>query len=175
MSTPDPGPDDDPETKDEPAPLTREEKREEAHAYRDLAQRLARGNERLPDPPFDEALAHEVEQARTFQKNARNRQTRRLAQKLAQTASVQDFIDALEGRTAELVAERVEEHKNEAWRKRLLAEGDAALTELVSEYPQADTGKLRQQIRQANAEPASKRSKKAATALLREIRALRQG
>lgn len=175
MSTADPGPEDEPDATDESAPLTREEKREEALAYRDLAQRLARGKERLPNPPFDEALAHEVEQARTFQKNARNRQTRRLAQKLAQTASVEDFIDALEGRTAELVAERAEEHKNEAWRKRLLAEGDTALTELVSQYPHADTSKLRQQIRQANSDPASNRSKKAATALLREIRALRQG
>ena len=174
MSPVDPEPEDQDAPEDQEVPLTREEKRDVAIAYRELAQRLARGNDRLPDPPFDEALAHEVQQARTFAKNARNRQIRRLATQLAYRGSVEELTQALEGHTPELAAERAEERRNEAWRARLLEEGDAALTELVTEHPHADTGHLRQLIRQAKTDPASKRSKKAALTLLREIRALRQ-
>lgn len=59
----------------------------------------------------------------------------------------------------------------ERWRTRLLAEGDAALNELVAEVPGVDRQHLRQLLRQARAEPPTDRSKRAARELLRAIRA----
>jgi ribosomal 50S subunit-associated protein YjgA (DUF615 family) len=65
-----------------------------------------------------------------------------------------------------------DESVNVAWRNRLLEGGDPALAELMAEYPAADRGRLRQLARQASRTPADARAKRAATKLLRKIRAL---
>ena len=53
----------------------------------------------------------------------------------------------------------------EHWRDRLIAEGDAALAELVQQKPDADRTTLRQLARQATQEAAKKKSPRAAREL----------
>lgn len=52
-------------------------------------------------------------------------------------------------------------HRTEQWRKRLLEEGDSALTELLNQYPQADCGKLRQLLRNSKTEQARNKAPQA--------------
>jgi len=63
-------------------------------------------------------------------------------------------------------------HRLEALRERLLAEGDAALGELLQRHPQADRQHLRALIRQARGERAGQRPPHAYRELLRQLRAL---
>ncbi len=157
-------------TDNSPRP-TRIERRAEAEAYASLAEQLARSRAgEFPDPPFTRLLRDEVMSARRLAKGARPRQIRRLAQLLAQEGPVSAFREALDKDSPTHRATRAREHIVEAWRTRLVGEGDTALSEFVVEHPTADRQHLRQLLRQAQRSPPDARSKRAATTLLREIR-----
>lgn len=65
-----------------------------------------------------------------------------------------------------------EHHTIERWRDRLIAEGQAALTELIDEYPQTDRQWVRQVIRSAQKEAAEARPPKSSRDLYRYLKAL---
>ena len=160
---------------DEEAPRrpSRSRVRSEAVAYTALAERLVRGKRiELPMPPFDEDMLDALLESRRLAKNARSRQIRKLAQLLRGAGPIEQLHEALEGRKVQAL-EQQREQANEAWRARLLAEGDPALTQLISECPEADRKRLRQLMRQARRTPPDARSKRASTALLRLIRQTR--
>jgi ribosome-associated protein len=63
-------------------------------------------------------------------------------------------------------------HRVEAWRERLVAEGDEALGELLDEHPQADRQQLRQLIRNAREERLRNKPPHAQRELFRLLRDL---
>jgi ribosome-associated protein len=63
-------------------------------------------------------------------------------------------------------------HRVERWRDRLIGEGDAALTELMQEYPEADARQLRQLIRNAQQEHLQNKPPKSSRQLFRLLREL---
>jgi len=66
-----------------------------------------------------------------------------------------------------------QEKQIEAWRDRIVEEGDPAVEDLMKEYPEADRQRLRLLARNARKNPESKNAKRARLELLRAIRALR--
>ena len=65
-----------------------------------------------------------------------------------------------------------EHHKIERWRDRLIIEDNQALTELLSEFPEADRQQLRQLTRNAKKEIEASRPPKSARQLFRYLREL---
>ena len=65
-------------------------------------------------------------------------------------------------------------HRAEAWRDRLLDEGDAALTQLLAEHPHADRQRLRQLVRNAIDERTKNKPPHSYRELFRELRELLQ-
>lgn len=65
-------------------------------------------------------------------------------------------------------------HRCEAWRDRLLAEGDEALTGFLDQFPDADRQALRQLVRSAKQEQEQQKPPKSARQLFRIIRELHQ-
>ena len=63
-------------------------------------------------------------------------------------------------------------HRVETWRERLLADGDAALAELLTEHPAADRQHLRQLVRNAIDERNRNKPPHAFRELFRELREL---
>jgi ribosome-associated protein len=63
-------------------------------------------------------------------------------------------------------------HRVETWRERLLADGDAALAELLAEHPAADRQHLRQLVRNAIDERNRNKPPHAFRELFRELREL---
>lgn len=158
---------------DQPQLLSRTKLRNQAAAYLELAEQLAKGKHgELVDPPFDATLREAIADAQRFAKNARVRQIRRVAQLLREAGPIEQLHAALAGRSDETQAKRELERACEAWRARLLEHGDTALDELLAAHPSADRKRLRQLIRQANRTPADARTKRASTSLLRMVRAL---
>lgn len=102
--------------------------------------------------------------------SARRRLIRHLARQTATAAwpPLEAVIARSKASRAEIAAF---EHDAEAWRARLLAEGDAAIDALVAAHPEADRSRLRQLVRNANREdsPATRRGRRL---LLRAVRAL---
>lgn len=63
-------------------------------------------------------------------------------------------------------------HRIEGWRDRLLADGDAALAELLKDFPQAERPKLRQLVAAARVEKERNQAPKSARMIFKYLRAL---
>jgi ribosome-associated protein len=105
------------------------------------------------------------------QRGARKRQLQYIG-KLMREVDAEPIFQALEvvknpGRTA-----ASQFHKLERWRDRLLAEGDAALQELLIGYPDIDRQHLRQLIRKAEVEKSAEQTPRAARVLFEYLRDL---
>ena len=83
--------------------------------------------------------------------------------------AIRDALDS-SGEAARLETAML--HRAEAWRERLMADGDAALTELLDEYPHANRQHLRQLARNAHEEKLRNKPPHAFRELFRELREL---
>ncbi|PRQ09894.1 ribosome biogenesis factor YjgA [Enhygromyxa salina] len=152
------------------AARSRTELKDEAVAYTELAEQLAKGKHAaLPDPPFDAPIREAIADAQRMVKSARSRQVRRVAQLLRATGPIEPLREALEGRTPEIAERQARLQASEAWRTRLREQGDVALTEFVEQHQHADRQQLRKLIRQSNRTPPDARSRRGATTLFRLI------
>jgi ribosome-associated protein len=158
------------------ADVSRSQRRREALDVLRLAQTLAAMSDpQLEALPLDEDLREEVRRARGVrQQIAHKRQTQYLAKQMrkldadqldAIRAALEHDRDAARRETAGL-------HRIEAWRDRLIAEGDDALGELLAEHPQADRQRLRQLARQARSERDAGAPRHAYRELFRVLREL---
>lgn len=165
----------DPETGEFYSP-SRSQQREGALEIRSLAEELvalsAAKLAKLPIP--EELMPHIVETQRITSHIAHKRQLQFLAKQMRRESdetleAIRDAMsvggDAARRETALL-------HRAEHWRDRLIEEGDAALTALLEEYPQAERQKLRQLVRNAADERAKNKPPHAYREIFRELREL---
>lgn len=110
------------------------------------------------------------ETARIKDRRAMRRHVKRVANCLARenTAPLQALLDARAEQARQATARH---HRVERWRARLINEGDAALTELLDAYPQADRQRLRTAVRaaQRDAERGRPEAPRKLFRLLREL------
>ena len=127
---------------------------------------------KLPVP--DELLPHVLETRRITSHIARKRQLAFLAKQMRrQDDETLDAIrDALDEKGEAARQETAAMHRAEAWRERLLDDGDAALSELLEAHPGADRQGLRQLMRSALEERRKDKPPRAYRELYRAIRAL---
>lgn len=155
---------------------SRGERRREALAVLDLARHLVeQPDARLAQIPMDEDLRELVLASKKITAQiARKRQVQYLAKHMRRRDD-----EALAAIRAALAHDRAD-HRREAqalhavehWRDRLIDEGDAALSELLAEYPQADRQHLRQLARNAHQEKLRNRPPHACRELFRDLRDL---
>jgi len=125
---------------------------------------------RLPVP--EALLPHIAEARRITQHVAHKRQVAFLAKQMRREddAALDAIRDALDAGGEAARREAALLHRAEAWRERLLAEGDAALAELLDAHPGADRQSLRQLARNAAEERARNKPPRAYRELFRAIR-----
>jgi ribosome-associated protein len=127
---------------------------------------------KLPIP--ESLLPHIVETRRITSHVAHKRQLAFLAKQMRRED--EDTLDALRDALDEHGESARREtallHRIETLRERLLADGDAALTQLLDEHPQADRQRLRQLVRNALDERHRNRPPHAFRELFRELREL---
>ena len=165
----------DPETGQYLSP-SRSQRRREALGVLELAEKLAGMTPtQLARLPVPEDLLPHIEQARRITSHiARKRQLAYLAKQMRrEDEAVLDAIrDALDEDSAGARREVALMHRIEAWRERLLGEGDAALGRLLDEYPEADRQHLRTLVRNALEERRRNKPPRAFRELFRELRTL---
>ena len=155
---------------------SRSQQRREALEVLELAERLlALGERELAAVPMPDALRDLVQDSRRITAQiARKRQLQFLAKNMRREDD--DVIDAirrtLQRDRDDARREAARLHRLEAWRERLLEEGDEALAELIAEHPDADRQKLRQLVRNARLEREKQRPPHAFRELFRELRTL---
>jgi ribosome-associated protein len=106
-------------------------------------------------------------------KGARKRQLKFIAQQFykmeSQIEPIFEKVAKFKNKSSHAVREH---HLIEKWRDRLLKEGQGVLTELLDEYPHADSQQLRQLIRNAQKEFAAAKPPKSSRLLYRYLKAL---
>lgn len=139
---------------------------------------LAFNSEQLSRLPLNDRIIQTVEEAKRIRKfGGRKRQLKYLGKLLqdVEADALRSGIDALLNKDKQANARF---HRLERWRDRLINEGDAALSEFLKDYPNADRQHLRQLIRnslkqskQTDQQPNSGITR-AARELFRYLRAL---
>ncbi|MDQ3289266.1 MAG: ribosome-associated protein [Pseudomonadota bacterium] len=127
---------------------------------------------KLPVP--EELLPHIRETKRITSHIAHKRQLAFLAKQVRreEEETLDAIRDALDEKGDASRREIAAMHRVEAWRDRLLADGDAALAELVDAHPEADAQLLRQLVRNTLEERKRNKPPRAFRELFRELREL---
>jgi ribosome-associated protein len=138
------------------APPSRSRRRRDALEIFALAETLAAlSDAELARIAIDDELREEIARTRAVTSHiARKRATQFLAKQLRKLdeADLEPIRTLLAHDRAEAHREAAVLHRLEAWRDRLIDEGDAALDALVEERGSADRQRLRQLARNARAE-----------------------
>lgn len=156
--------------------ISKSQLKREAHALLVLGKELVN----LPASqyakiPMSDDLRHEIDEARRITSHiARKRQQQHIGKLLRgmDTAPLAAELEKVKGQDNESKAHF---HRIERWRDRLIAEGDAALTELLNLYPQADRQHLRQLARNAHKEQLDNKPPRATRELFKYVRGLMEG
>ena len=114
----------------------------------------------LTKVPLDDSLKDAIELAQRLQKEARRRQLEYIG-KLLRSIDAEPIREALEKIENKHNQQQAMLHKLEILRDELVAKGDAALTDLLNEYPSADRQQLRNLIRAAQKEKEQNKPSKA--------------
>ena len=119
--------------------------------------------------PLHDKLAHAVLEYQRFTSNGARRRQLQFIGKLMRDIDITELEQALANLRGESADARYRVHQAEHWRERLLAEPEA-LTEFLTEYPEADRQALRHALQRARKPAAEIEQKTAARALFRLIR-----
>lgn len=153
---------------------SRSQQRREALEILSLGERLVALTDaqlaRLPVP--EELLPHIRDTRRITSHIAHKRQLAFLAKQMRrQDDETLDAIrDAMDEKGEAARREVAAMHRVEAWRERLLEEGDDALGELVEQHPEADRQALRQLVRNTLEERKRNKPPRAYRELFRHLR-----
>jgi len=158
---------------DDVAPASRSARKREAEALQALGEQIMR----LPAAqfaalPLPDALRSAIAEARAITRHGALRRQRQYVGKLMRNADVEPIRAALARLQQSDTAATARLHQLEHWRDRLLAEGDAALADLLDQQPAADRQRLRQLIRSARREQEQGRPPRHARELFRCLREL---
>ncbi len=120
--------------------------------------------------PLDDRLRDEIETARGMRAHvARKRQLQFIA-KLLRSRDTAPLVEAMEAIHQDSRRHVTAHHRVEAWRDRLLAEGDECVTRLVAAREGTDAQPLRQLLRNARREAEQGKPPAAARKLFRLLR-----
>lgn len=155
---------------------SRSQNRREALEVLALSERLVALTEaQLDKLPVPEGLLPHIRESRRITSHiAHKRQLAFLAKQMRREddQTLEKIRDALDAGGDASRREVAAMHRVEAWRDRLLADGDAALAELLDTHPAADGQLLRQLVRNTLEERKRNKPPRAFRELFRELREL---
>lgn len=152
------------------APSKSQRKREARELFQ-LGRRLVEMPSRqLQELPLEEDVLEAIEFARSIRSHvARKRQLGFLAGLLRRN-DLEPLLSGLERQSNAARESNASHHRCEAWRDRLLSEGDTALARLLDQRSETDAQLLRQLIRNAQREAEKNKPPAAARKLFRALR-----
>ena len=124
--------------------------------------------------PLSEDLAQAIKDAQRFKNEAKRRQLQYIGKVMRNVdpEPIQAALDKIRNKHSQAT---VELHKLEQLRDRVVAEGDAAISDVMEMYPEADRQHLRQLARQANKEKSANKPYKYSREIFKILKELKQG
>ena len=151
--------------------VSKSQRKREAQAIKSLASRLiGLSPSRLAQVPLDESLRREIDKARSIRSHvARKRQMQFVAKLLRRddTEAIESALASFDLEASQLTARQ---HRAEAWRDRLIEQGDPAIGALLERRRDTDTQAVRQLLRNARREAERGKPPAAARSLFRLLR-----
>jgi ribosome-associated protein len=145
----------------------------ESHALQALGEELVGlPAAKLAKIPMPDELAEAVALARKILARGGLKRQLQYIGKLMRHIDAEPIEQALNELKNAAGKEAAKFHRLEQWRDRLVGEGDAAMGELLEEFPHADRQHLRQLVRNAQTEAAKSKPPKAAREIFRYLREL---
>ena len=153
--------------------VSKSQLKRDSAALQDLAAELALlPKTQLYDLSLSEQIVEAICQATAMPlKGARKRQLKYIGG-LLRKIDVEPILDKLAKQKNQSAHAVREHHQTERWRDRLIAEGNPTLTELVTQFPAANSQQLRQLIRKAKKEANTNKPPKSSRAIYRIVKAL---
>ncbi|MDP2832463.1 MAG: ribosome biogenesis factor YjgA [Pseudomonadota bacterium] len=152
------------------SPISKTRRKNEMNALQDLGVELVKlSRERLEKMDLPDRLLTELLEAQRLTANGAIRRQMQLIGKLMRDVESDPIAEQLALIKGESTAAKTEFHALEQWRERLLQD-DAALTEWLARYPDADAQQMRQLIRNARKEAAESKPPKSSRQLFRLLR-----
>jgi ribosome-associated protein len=157
----------------EPAPEapSKSQRKREARALFDLGRSLVGlDSTTLQRLPLEARLREAVDQARGIRAHVAHKRQLQYIARLLRSIDAEPIHAAIEALRSEARRQAATHHRIEAWRDRLLAEGDAALPELLAVCGHGEAQTLRQLVRNARREAELDKPPTAARKLFRLLR-----
>lgn len=152
--------------------VSKSEIKRDAEDLKQLGEKLVNLTKaNLTKVPLDESLLDAIELAQRLQKEARRRQLQFIG-KLLRGMDVEPIREALAKIENKHNQQQAMLHKIERVRDELIDKGDAALTDLLNDYPNADRQQLRNLIRSAQKEREQNKPAKAYREIYQMLKAL---
>ncbi|MBD3671829.1 MAG: DUF615 domain-containing protein [Gammaproteobacteria bacterium] len=153
--------------------VSRSQIKREMQALQELAGELVELNDRqLEQIPLDADMLAGIAESRNIKQHIARKRHLKFLGKLLRQVDDAPIRQALSELRHQDQAGNARFHRMEKWRDRLIAEGDAVLTEFIDEYPTADRQQLRQLVRNAQREYKANKPPKSARQLFKLIREL---
>ncbi|MCF7504553.1 MULTISPECIES: ribosome biogenesis factor YjgA [Vibrio] len=123
--------------------------------------------------PLSEDLAQAIKDAQRFKNEAKRRQLQYIGKVMRNVdpEPIQAALDKIRNKHSQAT---VELHKLELLRDRIVEKGDAAISDVMETYPEADRQRLRQLARQANKEKSANKPAKASREIFQILKELKQ-
>ncbi|TNC81740.1 MAG: ribosome-associated protein [Oleiphilus sp.] len=144
----------------------------EMEALQGIGKKLTELNEtQLTEIPMGEELRHAIDlyRHRITKREARRRHLQFIG-KLMRSEDIEGIQAALDKYDSSSKAFAQALHALEAWRTRLINEGNEAVTEFIEAYPQTDVQQLRQLVRNAKREQSQDQNKGGSKKLFQFLR-----
>lgn len=155
---------------------SKSQRRRDALEVRSLAaQLIGLSPALLARLPLDDTLSAAIGQARAIRSNVARKRQLQFVAKLMRKTELEPIREALAEFEAGARQSAARQHRVEAWRDRLLEQGDAALGDLLAQREGVDVQGLRQLMRQAAREASAGKPPAAARSLFRRLRELDEG
>lgn len=152
--------------------VSKSEIKRDAEALKDLGAELVElGKNALDRIPLDEDLRAAIELAQRIKKEGRRRQLQLIGKMLRarDPEPIKAALDKLKNRHNQQI---VLFHKLEQLRDRLIENGDDAIPDILTRYPQADRQQLRSLARNAQKEKTDNKPPKSARQIFQYLREL---
>jgi ribosome-associated protein len=152
---------------------SKSQRKRDSAALQDLGAELVEMSKlKLAAIPLDDDLREAIALAQSIKAHGGRKRQILYIGKLLRGTDVEPIREAIAKLDQTDAASVAHLHRLERWRERLLTEGNDALTQLLGEFPEADSQRLRQLIRNAQQEHAAGKPPKSSRELFKYLREL---
>jgi ribosome-associated protein len=152
---------------------SKSQRKRDSAALQDLGAELVEmSKSKLAAIPLDDDLREAIALAQGIKAHGGRKRQILYIGKLLRGTDVEPIREAIAKLDQTDAASVAHLHRPERWRERLLTEGNEALTQLLGEYPAADSQRLRQLVRNAQQEHAAGKPPKSSRELFKYLREL---